>query len=357
MFRSCFLFKATFQMADLTHLCTMVPEIAAQIVVLNNDGRSVRYIAQHLYIPRSTVQDALSRFRETHGFWIHEKAGSDHSRSITDRDDRFLCLSVLRDRGLPSTILAGRLTDVRGVMISAPTVRRRLKERGLSAKTPTTGRRLTVGHRRARLEYVNRGDNEWKNVLFTDESRFNPRSPDGCEKVWRRPGERYSQCCISPRSGYNGGSIMIWADISLEAHTDLVFVENGAMAVHRYILECVESHVVPYASFIGENFLFMDDNARPHMARIVVRYLEQVGIRLLPWPANSPDLNPIEHVWDFLGKRVRRRQLRPETLNGLRVALEEECAQIPQDYIATLIQSMPNRLRDAIRARCGNTRY
>jgi hypothetical protein len=74
-------------------------------------------------------------------------------------------------------------------MISAPTVRRRLKERGLSAKTPATGPRLTVGLRKARLEfaqqYVNRGDNEWKNVLFTDESRFNPRSPT----VVRRCGE------------------------------------------------------------------------------------------------------------------------------------------------------------------------
>jgi hypothetical protein len=129
------------------------------------------------------------------------------------------------------------------------------------------------------------------------------------------------------------------------------------MTAHRYILECVESHVGPYAPFSGENFLFMDGNARPHMARIVVRYLEQVGIRLLPWPVNSPDLNPIEHVWDFLGKRMRRRQPRPETLNGLRVALQEEWAQIPQDYIATLIQSMPNRLRDVIRARGGNTRY
>jgi hypothetical protein len=146
---------------------------------------------------------------------------------------------------------------------------------------------------------------------------------------------------------------MIWAGISLEAHTDLVFVENGAMTAHRYILECVEAHVVPYAPFIGENVLFMDDNAHPHMAKIVVRYLEQVGIRLLPWPANSPDLNPIVHVWDFLGKRVRRRQLRPETLNGLRVALQEEWAQIPQDYI----QSMPNRLRDVIRGRGGNTLY
>jgi transposase len=98
----------------------------------------------------------------------------------------------------------------------------------------------------------------------------------------------------------------------------------------------------------------MDDNPRPHMARIVVRYLEQVGIRRPPWPVNSPDLNPIVHVWDFLGKRVRRCQPRPETLNGLRVALQEEWAQTPQDYITTLIQSMP---RDVIRARGGNTRH
>jgi transposase-like protein len=68
MFRLCFLFKATFQMTNLAHLCTMLPEIAAQIVALNNNGQSVRYSAQHLNIPRSTVQDALSRFRETHGF-------------------------------------------------------------------------------------------------------------------------------------------------------------------------------------------------------------------------------------------------------------------------------------------------
>jgi hypothetical protein len=85
----------------------------------------------------------------------------------------------------------------------------------------------------------------------------------------------------------------------------------------------------------------MDDNVRPHMARTVVRYLEQVGIRLLPWPVNSPDLNPIEQSGIFLPT----------------VALQEEWAQIPQDYIATLIQSMLNRLRDVIRARGGNTRY
>jgi hypothetical protein len=153
------------------------------------------------------------------------------------------------------------------------------------------------------------------------------------QTVVRKSGEdQDSQCCISPRTRFNGGSI--WDGISLDARTDLVF-----------------------APFIGENFLSMDDNARPHRARIVDQYLEQVGVQRRPWLACSPDLNPIEHVWDFLSRRVRRRQPRPETLNDLRVALEEEWAQITQDYLATLIQSMPNRLREVIRARGGNTRY
>jgi transposase len=108
---------------------------------------------------------------------------------------------------------------------------------------------------------------------------------------------------------------------------------------------------------LSETFLLMDDNTRPHRARIVDQYLEQVGVQHLPWPACSPDLDPIEHVWDFLSRRVRRRQPRPETLNDLRVALEVEWAQITQDYLATVIQSMPNRLREVIRARGGNTRY
>jgi transposase len=298
--------------------------MSAQIVALNNDGRNVRYIAQHLNIAQSTVQDTLSRFLETNEFT--RRPGSGRRRSTNARDDRFLHLSVPRDRGLPANILAGRLAAARGVTISEQTVRRRLREGGLSSKSPAAGPRLTAAHRRARLEfalqYVDWDVNEWR---VTDESRFSPRSPDGREKVWRRPEERYSQCCISPRTGFNGGSIMVWGGISLDARTDLVFVENGAMTAHRYILECLEPHVVvPYAPFIGENFLLMDDNARPHRARIVDQYLEQVGVQRLPWPACTPDLNLIEHVWDFFFRRVRRRQPRPETLNDLRVALEEE---------------------------------
>ena len=79
---------------------------------------------------------------------------------------------------------------------------------------------------------------------------------------------------------------------------------------------------MPFAPFIGDGFRLMQDNARPHVARCVQQYLEEVPIQTLVWPARSPDLNPIENVWDIMGRNVRR--CVPETLTDLRVMLQEE---------------------------------
>jgi transposase len=110
-------------------------------------------------------------------------------------------------------------------------------------------------------------------------------------------------------------------------------------------------------SFLGENFILMQENARPHTTGIVRQYLNEVGIVTLPWPARSPDMNPIEHVWDELGRRIRHRENIPETIPSLRIALQEEWEQLPQDVIANLIRSVPRRLETLIAARGGNTRY
>jgi transposase len=68
----------------------------------------------------------------------------------------------------------------------------------------------------------------------------------------------------------------------------------------------------------------MDDNARPHRGRIVKYYLRHEAIETLPWPAMSPDMNPIEHVWDYLGRRLNERNPRCENIQELRDALVEE---------------------------------
>ena len=80
-------------------------------------------------------------------------------------------------------------------------------------------------------------------------------------------------------------------------------------------------YVIPFAQRHGPRFIFQDDNARAHRARVVSDYLQRRNIHTLPWPGISTDLSPIEHVWDILSKRVRRRTPQPRTLGELGAAL------------------------------------
>ncbi|GFX26877.1 transposable element Tcb2 transposase [Trichonephila clavipes] len=87
----------------------------------------------------------------------------------------------------------------------------------------------------------------------------------------------------------------------------------------------------------------MEDNCRPHHANLVEDFLFEEGIVRIEWPACSQDMNPIEHVWDALGKRVAGRQPSPHTFQELESALLEEWDRIPQLVINSLIDSMPQR--------------
>ena len=113
----------------------------------------------------------------------------------------------------------------------------------------------------------------------------------------------------------------------------------------------------PFAGAIGPDFVLMDDNARPHRARIVRDYLEDETIERMDWPAVSPDLNPIEHIWDQLQTRISRLDNPPRTIGDLANALIREWQNIPLQNIRHLIQSMQRRCRAVINARGGHTRY
>ncbi|GFW36569.1 transposable element Tcb2 transposase [Trichonephila clavipes] len=91
---------------------------------------------------------------------------------------------------------------------------------------------------------------------------------------------------------------------------------------------------------MGLQFLFMDDNAPCHRTLAAEQLLESEDIERMDWPSRSPDLNPIEHVWDFLGRRLAARTLPPVTIRELRLALQDEWVAMPQQLIDTLILSM-----------------
>ncbi|CAG2201365.1 unnamed protein product [Mytilus edulis] len=97
--------------------------------------------------------------------------------------------------------------------------------------------------------------------------------------------------------------------------------------------------------------LFQQDNARPHTVLLTIDYLEQNTYNVLPWPSKSPDLNPIEYLWDQLDKRVRQRRPPPQTLDQLRQLLQQQWRVIPRNNIKTLIASMLMRCVAVLAAR------
>jgi transposase len=334
-------------------------EDSARAIALVHVGFSIREAANSLGFARSSVHRAVLRFRQTGGYT--RRPGSGRRRSTSARDNRYITMLSLRNRHMTAVKIRNQLERVREVNVNERTVRRRLGEANLGAYRPATGPELLRGHRVSRLlfaqEHLNWNLEQWKSVLFSDELRFALRSPDGRARVWRRPGERYAPCNFSERLSFNGRSIMVWGGFSWEARTQLVFIERGTLTAHRYIEEVLQDHVVGFAQLAGDGFIFMHDNARPHTARIVTDYLHDVGIDTMNWLARSPDLNPIEHLWDVVGKQVRARRGELVSLQELRRVVQEEWDNTPQEEIQHLIESMPRRLEAVIRARGGNTKY
>jgi hypothetical protein len=149
---------------------------------------------------------------------------------------------------------------------------------------------------------------DWQNVIFSDESRFCLYANDRRMLVYRRPGERYLQCNFVPNVDYGGGSVMVWGAISVQVRTELVSLRGARLTDVRYITGILDPQVIPYGPFIGTNFVYMHDNTRPHVARVIQEYLRETVTPVMEWPARNPDLIPTEHVWDTLQQRVLGRR-------------------------------------------------
>ncbi|GFW01461.1 transposable element Tc3 transposase [Trichonephila clavipes] len=134
----------------------------------------------------------------------------------------------------------------------------------------------------------------------------------------------------------------VWGGIILGSRTDL-HVQSVTMTGHIYQNVILERYVRLFRDEMGAEFLFMDDNTRPHRANIVDECLQSEDITRMNCPAYSPDLNPIEHVWDMLGRRIAACQPAPTCLPELKRALLDEWCNIPQDQIDNLMLSMPRR--------------
>ena len=213
-------------------------------------------------------------------------------------------------------------------------------------------------HWAARLQWAQRhfrwGRQQWARILFSDESRFNLSHHDGRIRVFSRRGKRFADNCLIERDRFGGGSVMVWGSIMDRRKTNLIVVQ-GILNAQGYINQILEPEAVPFLQRYGPAIL-MHDNARPHVASICRQFLNRNNVNELPWPAVSPDMNPIEHIWNYLGRKVRTRE-NVHKFRDLENALIQEWNNIPNVVIRRYARSMRGRLAVCINSRGGHTRY
>ncbi|GFV10365.1 transposable element Tcb2 transposase [Trichonephila clavipes] len=189
---------------------------------------------------------------------------------------------------------------------------------------------------------------DWRRVIFSDESRFSLSADDHrtCLEA-HRPAVRSGIYCRAAYSNFTRCDSV--GAISWDTRSSLVVLQ-GTLTARRYVDDILTPIVLPMLSS-RPGAIYQQDNARPHTARLFQQCLQ--GYDVLPWPARSSDLSPIEHVWDALG-----RQLQPSRDTGeLTAQMQRLWQDLPQGVISDLIESMPRRISACIAARGAFTTY
>ncbi|GFX71714.1 transposable element Tcb2 transposase [Trichonephila clavipes] len=266
-----------------------------------------------------------------------------------------------RNRRTTAQQMANQFLAASGKQISRKTVARRLRGGRLYARRPVVCVPLTRQHRTARLqwcrEHHNSTEQDWACVLFSDENRFSLSSDCRRQLIWRESGTAYRPENIQENDRYPTGSIMVWAGIMINGRTRLHVVANGTMTGQRYIDGVLLPHVRLFRGAVGDKFVFMDDNATCHRTLAVQDCLDSEGIQRLVRPAHSPDLNPIENVWDALGRQVTGRNYPPTNKNTVIRALTKEWDKLPQQLLDNVVQSMVRRVECCITLHGGHIPY
>lgn len=332
-------------------------EIRALIIAYHKSGTSNRQIAKKMKIPHATVDYNIKKYRESGSFLNKRRSG--RPRATTSADDRRIVVTSKLNRRKTAPEITAELNVGRPKPVSVSTVKRRLQKAGLHGRIAMKKPLLRKQNKQKRLKWAREHQHwtieEWKNVLWTDESKFELFGTRRRVFVRRSVGERTREECIAATVKHGGGSVMVWGCFAGTSVGDIAKID-GILKKEGY-RDILENHAIPSGiRLLGQNFIFQQDNDPKHSSKLCkdyLRHLEEEGtLKIMEWPPQSPDLNPIELLWEELDRQVRKSA--PTSTTEMWNKLQSSWTSISEETLAKLIARMPRLCAAIIKSRGGH---
>jgi transposase len=255
-----------------------------------------------------------------------------------------------------------QLRDITNVDCSAYTVRHTLKEAGLKAASKKKKPRLSEEHREQRrtfaLKHRHWTVEDWKRVVWSDETKVNRVGFGGHEWVWKRPGSEITEQHVQGTVKFGGGGLMMWGCMTAQGVGYACRIDGGLDAkLYTNILDDEFLKSLEYYGLEIDKIIFQQDNDPKHTSRLARQWFESKGVKVLEWPSQSPDLNPIEHLWYRLKRQLAAYKTEARSIDELWERVQTEWEKIPVDACVELIEGMPKRIAAVVKAKGGYTKY
>jgi len=311
----------------------------AAIVTLHKVGWIGCDIAQAIHCNKDTVSLWVNRWRDEHSVADAERSG--RPRCTTDDTDQEI--GLLADKEPTNT--PKDISRELQLPVSPHTVSRRLDEIGLYGRVQETEHDLSEFDIQRRLAFAHQYEkwtpDQWARVFFSDETNFYLGHHD---RIYvRRPVGAAHDKKYMRKEPQLHGKVSLWGCICAEGlgHAEL-YAGSLDSTRHRDILR--HSLIPSFRQFYPDGpWSFQQDNVRFHTTPDTITYLHNKGVTLVEWPPWSPDLNPIENLWNVLKARVYARF--PQTMEEMEQVIREEYAAVDLNFISHICRNMPRRLQ------------